>query len=148
MKKTFLIIAIIGLLTIFSFGQKMSYGTIEGKLIYPSDYIPETMIVCVQNRDIDKTICSNSKTKDYQFNLDHKKATYSVKLPAGEYFVFAAFPYGQAPSNGMEGYEAFYTEFVKCGLSVDCQSHEKIAVKVKAGETVADISPGDWYENK
>lgn len=131
----------------FAFGQKTNYGTIEGKLIYPSDYIPPTMIICVQEiGETSQTVCSDSKTKDYKFTLNYENATYSAKLPAGEYYIFAAFPYGKAPVQNMEGAEAYYTEFVKCGLSVDCKSHEKLSFKVEANKTKSDITPGDWYD--
>lgn len=145
MKKFLFLSIFIAIFAISGFGQKLNYGTIEGKLMYPSEYIPAEMIVCVQNNSKDKTVCSNSKTKGYKFDLNHKAATYSVKLPVGKYFVFAAFPYGKSPTNSYEGYEAFYNEFVKCGLSVECKSHEKIEIEVKENETISEITPGDWY---
>ncbi|MEZ5346367.1 MAG: hypothetical protein R2681_12525 [Pyrinomonadaceae bacterium] len=144
MKKLFLLSVIIGLSVVFGFGQSASQGTIKGKLMYPSDYIPDTMIVCVQ--DYTKTFCSDSESEGFVFDLDYENARYSIKLPAGKYYVFAAFPYGKAPTNDMEGYEAYYNEFVTCGLSVDCTSRKKIEVTVKPNATVSEITPGDWYK--
>lgn len=144
MKKLIIMSVIIGLSAAIGFGQKGAQGTIAGKLMYPSESIPETMIICVQ--DMTRTVCSHSETDGFEFSLDYENAVYSVKLPAGKYFVFAAFPYGKAPTNDMEGYEAYYNEFVTCGLSVDCESRKPIEVNVKANETVSEISPGDWYK--
>ncbi len=144
MKKLVILSVVIGLSAVVAYGQKTPRGTIEGKLMYPSESIPEAMIVCVQ--DMTRTICSNSDTKDFTFDLDHENANYSVKLPAGKYVVFAAFPYGKAPTNDYEGYEAYYNEFVTCGLSVDCKSRKKIEVTVRSNETVSEITPGDWYD--
>jgi len=43
------------------------------------------------------------------------------------------------------GYKAYYSEFVTCGLSVDCASHEPIIVEVKSGQTTDGVNPQDWY---
>ena len=43
-------------------------------------------------------------------------------------------------------YRAYYSKFVKCGMSVDCQDHTPIVVRVKSGETVSGIDPMDWYK--
>jgi len=45
-----------------------------------------------------------------------------------------------------DDYKAYYSEFVTCGLSVNCPSHKPIPVAVKTGETVNDIDPQDWYK--
>jgi hypothetical protein len=44
-----------------------------------------------------------------------------------------------------ESRRAYWTEFVACGLSVDCTSHEILEVEVKSGQTVSGILPHDWY---
>ena len=147
MKKILILSLLTFAFSISVFGQKVSSGTIEGKLMYPSEYIPPEMIVCVQKTDANLTVCSNGENKDYKFTLDHEKATYSVKLPIGKYHVFAAFPFGKAPVKTYEGYKAYYNEFVTCGIRVECKSHENIEVFVRPNATVKNITPGDWYKD-
>jgi hypothetical protein len=38
-----------------------------------------------------------------------------------------------------------YTQMVPCGLAYGCNDHSFIDVIVTAGQTTADINPGDWY---
>jgi mRNA-degrading endonuclease toxin of MazEF toxin-antitoxin module len=42
-----------------------------------------------------------------------------------------------------------YNEHVKCGLTFKCgQKHKKnapVLVRIKAGQTIANIKPHDWY---
>lgn len=147
MRKPILLFTFISIFAMVGFGQKTDYGTIQGKLVYPSEYIPPAMIVCVQQINTgDETFCSDSKNKGYSFKLDHAKAKYSVTLPVGEYFVFSAFPFGKAGGNTFEGYMAYYNEFVTCGYDVKCESHKNIVVKVEANKTTSNIDPGDWYK--
>lgn len=35
---------------------------------------------------------------------------------------------------------------VTCGYKVECPSHERIKVTVRAGQTLTKIDPGDWYD--
>ena len=55
MKNLFMIIVLLSSFTISAFAGS---GGITGKLTYPSDYIPPTMILCVQKSG-GKTYCSN-----------------------------------------------------------------------------------------
>ncbi len=41
-------------------------------------------------------------------------------------------------------YRAYYSDFVTCGLNVNCPSHQPIAVEALAGKTVT-ADPHDWY---
>lgn len=146
MKKLLIFLILLCALTISAFSQS---GKITGKLTYPSDYIPPEMILCVESNG-GQTYCSNERTSRLRrgkisFRLNYLTATYRVDLPAGNYYLYATFPKGKAPTDDMEGIKAYYNEFVKCGMSVDCESKKPIAVKVKAGRTAKGITVGDWY---
>jgi hypothetical protein len=117
---------------------------IEGSLSYPSEFIPPDMTICAENLATKKLSCTNKhlKAKKYQY-----KVGYKLEVPPGDYQVYAYLPdparYG---ASYPKDYRAYYSEFVKCGMSVDCPSHAPITVKVKSGETVSGIDPQDWYK--
>ena len=121
---------------------------ITGKLTYPSDYIPPEMVICV-TRDVE-TYCSNQLSSrlsaaKISFRLNHRAASYEVRLPAGRYYIYGTFPRGKAPTRDMEGIKAYYNDFVKCGMNVNCKSKKPIAIKAVAGRIVRGITIGDWY---
>ena len=117
------------------------YGTIEGSLGYPSDYIP-VMGICAINEKTEEAFCSYEMLEDdeYTYGLG-----YEIEVPTGTYNVYA-----QLVDTGEEEvdtkYKAYYSKFVTCGMSVECESHKAIDVKVKGGETENNIDPQDWYK--
>lgn len=114
-------------------GELANYGTIVGSLSFPSEEIPE-MTVCAEGISSKEEFCTNERMTgdDYLYGLG-----YNLYLPAGEYFVYAKL--------ANDPYKAYYSEFVTCGLSVDCPSHQPIKVTVTAGETTSGVDPQDWY---
>lgn len=110
-------------------------GTIEGSLSFPSEGIPENLEVCAENQDTKEVYCTDEHIQDSKYTYG---IGYTLNVPAGIYLVYALDPSGD--------YKAYYSEFVTCGLSVNCPSHEPIPVEVKAGETTSDVDPQDWYE--
>jgi hypothetical protein len=119
-------------------------GVIEGSLSYPSEFIPDDMTIGAENLATKKIYSTNKhlKGKKYQY-----KVGYKLTLPPGDYHVYAQLPdparYG---AEYAKDYRAYYSEFVKCGMRVDCKDHTPIVVKVKSGETVSGIDPQDWYK--
>ena len=119
-------------------------GVIEGSLSYPSEFIPPDMTICAENLATKKIYSTHRhvKAKKYQYQVGYKLA-----VPPGDYHVYAYLPdparYGASFS---KDYQAYYSEFVKCGMSIDCPSHAPIAVRVKSGETISGIDPQDWYK--
>lgn len=110
-------------------------GTIEGTLSYPSQFIPEDMQICAEDTNSADKYCTDEHIADSKYTTGFG---YQLDVPAGTYNVYA---YLQSDPE----YRAYYNEFVTCGLSVDCESHQVIDVEVEAGETVSGIDPGDWY---
>jgi len=118
-------------------------GVIEGSLSYPSEFIPDHMTICAENLATKQIYSTNKhvKAKKYQY-----KVGYKLAVPPGNYHVFAQLPdparYG---AEYPKDYRAYYSKFVKCGMSVECKDHTPIVVMVKSGETVSRIDPQDWY---
>jgi hypothetical protein len=119
-------------------------GVIEGSLSYPSEFIPPDMTICAENQATKQIFSTNRhlKSKKYMY-----KVGYQLTVPPGDYHVYAFLPdparYGAGYS---KDYRAYYSEFVKCGMTENCPSHAPILVRVKDGETVRGIDPMDWYK--
>lgn len=110
-------------------------AVIEGSLSYPSEGIPSDLYVCAEEVNSNQEYCTYEQitAAKYQYNKGYK-----IEVPAGTYNVYAS---TQTDPN----YKAYYSEFVTCGLSVDCPSHNPIDVTVGEGETKTAIDPADWY---
>ncbi len=111
-------------------------GIIEGSLSYPGEEIPGEMRVCAEDLITKEQYCTGKhiKGKQYRYGLG-----YQIEVPAGRYHVFAT-------TASLKGHKAYYSEFVRCGLRVDCASHDPIVVTVVRGHTVVGIDPHDWYK--
>lgn len=141
--KRFILLAAITLFALASaFAQP---GKMTGKLTYPSDAIPTDMILCVTVTSLyaEPTYCSNDGKARLQkakiaFKLSYRAASYAIRLPAGAYYVYAM-------TSEMPDVKAYYDEFVRCGMSVECTSKERIVVKVKPGKTRTGITVGDFW---
>jgi hypothetical protein len=116
-------------------------AVITGELSYPGDFDFPQMIVCAEAVNSKSIHCTDKRLQ----NRRSGKFTYKLRVPAGSYFVFATSVNGEEPVEDVRGYKAYYSEFVRCGLSVNCPSHEPVKVTVRAGQTSAGINPGDWY---
>ncbi len=114
---------------------------ITGALSYPSDFDFPEMIVCAEAINSKSIHCTEKRIR----NRRSGKFTYKLRVPAGSYYVFATIVNSEEPIDDVRGYKAYYSEFVKCGLSVNCPSHKPIEVSVRAGQTLTGIDPGDWY---
>jgi hypothetical protein len=121
--------------------QRMA--TITGSLSYPTDAGLPKMIVCAEAVNAATIHCTDKRIP----NRRSGKMTYKLTVPAGTYYVFATVVNGETLGEGFQGYKAYYSEFVTCGLSVNCPSHAPIKVTLRAGQTSANIDPGDWYAN-
>ncbi len=107
------------------------YGTVTGKLAYPTPDNKFEMVVCGYNLDNDKIVCSEGI----------RNLTYSFKLPTGNYFIYAR----TNESNSFKG-KAYYN-VLECRTGPGCPSKPKPAtVVVRSGKIVEAINPIDWYE--
>jgi hypothetical protein len=112
-------------------------GSIAGALSYPSDYDFPRMLVCAEAVNLKSIHCTDKRIR----NRRSGKFTYRLSVPAGSYFVFATIVNGEEPAEGYRGYKAYYSEFVKCGLSVNCPSHEPVKITVRAGQLYQVLTP-------
>lgn len=110
---------------------KLAGGSVSGKLCYPSEFLP-AMKVYLQEV---------TKKTYLSLNTAQNSGTYMFKdVPAGTYIAFAWLPDG-----GMGG---SYSQAVPCGLTVTCNDHSPIQVKVEAGKGVTGVDICDWYSEK
>jgi hypothetical protein len=107
-------------------------GTITGTLMYPAEGIPPLRIAAFE---VTTGEVSYTDTAANQ-------STYTFDLPVGTYHVVAYSIGGGGFPTGLAG---GYSQFVPCGLSVDCTDHSLINVTVTAGATASGVDPGDWY---
>jgi len=113
-------------------------GTIEGSLSYPGESIPSDLQVCAENIFYnDQIYCADQIINDSKYT---NSTGYTIEAPVGSYYVYSYIP--SAPDN-----KAYYTEFVECGLSVDCTSHDKLIIDVYPDETTDKVDPIDWYQS-
>lgn len=102
---------------------------IEGKLSYPSEFIPPLVVVA---------FTVGGGPGDYYYILTRQnQPAYSLPLPAGDYYVLAYVV--------SSDYAGGFTPAVACGLGAGCDDHSLIPVHVDAGATVSGIDPLDWY---
>lgn len=118
-------------------------GTVEGSLGYPSEGIPP-MKVCAEDTKNKKLTCTEKiiLNKKYTYGKG-----YQLEVLPGTYRVFASLADSEKNGGALDNYRAYYSQFVTCGMNVDCLSHFPIDVTVKAGETETKIDPTDWYNN-
>jgi hypothetical protein len=111
-------------------------GIIEGSLSYPDESIPSDMKVCAENIFYsDEIYCADQLINDPKYT---NSTGYNITAPVGSYYVYSYLP--SAPDQ-----KAYYTEFVECGLSVDCTSHDELIIDVYPNETTDKVDPIDWY---
>ena len=113
-------------------------GGIRGKLSYPGEFIPPLRVVAFRVENGAWTqqyiyVDTNLNAPDYQIN----------GLEAGFYWIVAyTIPSSDGAPVGLAG---GYSQFVPCGLSVDCSDHTLVSVEVKSGQTTDGADPADWY---
>lgn len=108
------------------------YGRIEGKLSYPSDYIPKDIVVCAEDMQAKHNHCDSKRQREGNGEF------YTLIVPPGKYHVYAK-------TNDPPNVRAYYSEFVTCGLDAKCPSHKPLVVDVSPGATVTSVHPQDWY---
>ncbi len=102
-------------------------GAIQGKLCYPSEYIPAMTLYA---RDV-----STGQTITLQ--VPENTNQYELQVPGeATYQVFAW------TEDGLGG---SYSRFVTCGMSVECTDHALIPVPVGTGQVVSGIDVCDFY---
>ncbi len=106
-----------------------NYGTITGKLSFPSEQIPPLRIVVTD-------IYNNAY---HWVDTVTNQQTYEIKgLMPGYYTVIAYTEEGDLAGG--------YTEYAKCGLLPGCpEDHTLVVISVAPDTIFSDINPADWY---
>lgn len=118
--------------------ETITTGTIEGSLTYPSEGIPESTIIYAVNIESGKEY-----SVKYSDTATTSMGKYKIEVPAGDYYVYSVVPEFNDMNNVQ--HKAYYNQFILCGMSVECTDISKIVVKVTNGNTVSNITVGDWW---
>jgi hypothetical protein len=110
--------------------SKKTHGFISGSFSYPGEFIPADLKICAVSAHDSTVVFSTTE-------INRKRFTYKLKLPKGEYYVYAETNYFAD--------RAYYSEYVICGMKVSCSSHKKLIVKVISKKKIKNINPTDWY---
>jgi len=102
-------------------------GTVEGKVCFPSEYIPAMYLYLANVNTQEITIIS----------IPENQGDFSVGVPEGTYTAYA-----WLADYTMGG---TYSQAVPCGLSVNCNDHSLIEFEVIEDQTTSGIEVCDWY---
>ncbi|HUV25757.1 MAG TPA: hypothetical protein VMW34_00195, partial [Anaerolineales bacterium] len=105
-----------------------SVGTINGKVCYPGEVIPE-MTLFFQEM---------SSQQITELSIAENQSSYIYNLTPGQYIAYAYLNSG-APLGGS------YSNAVICGLGANCADHSLVQFSVNPGETLTGIDICDWY---
>lgn len=111
-------------------------GYIEGSLSFPSEGIPDNLMVCTENEKGSScgTFYERLEGEDYTYGLGYK-----VEVPVGSYKVFS-----KTDVSSFDPMIGGYTNYVECGMLPECDNHKMIMVNVIEGETVSGIDLEDF----
>jgi hypothetical protein len=112
------------------FPDPSKYGTIQGSLSFPGEFIPPLRIIAFNAKDHSSYFWVDTVGNQENFEING--------LLPGDYVVVAYVKKGRLPGG--------YTELVICGLEPDCpRDHSLVLVHVGPGEVVSDVDPVDWF---
>jgi hypothetical protein len=125
------------------------YGIIEGGVNYPSEGIPDDLIICANPvGDVGVEDESELCTTEHEWGMAYgNKDGYELLVPEGIYFMSV-----ERPDYDILG---LYTEWVECNKFYDptftsydderCDSHAQIPIVVVASEMVNGVDLVDYY---
>ena len=104
-------------------------GAISGTLTFPSETTPALLVVAF-NQTTGNFVGVETQTGQAAFKLEN--------LEPGIYRLVAYLKDAPERAGG-------YTQFVLCGMSVECNDHSLIDIPVVAGQEAGGINLADWY---
>jgi len=123
----------------------LTVGTLVGSVSYPSEALPEGLVVCAEHAETLATRCTRPYqgrpggdfTYGSQFTYGNG---YNLDILPGEYYVFAQTPL-------LRETRAYYSALSLCESQAQepCLDHTPLQVIVQAGKTTNQVSPTDWY---
>jgi|GEM_PF-1398488 len=114
-------------------------GTIQGKLCYPSQFLPKGTIEA--KNVATKTI----STQDYPGSQNGGLSSYSFSLPTGTYILRYR---AQVNANSQDFYDGYHTKTCSTGTETSCAATNArihIELAVKSGEVVKGVDLCDFY---
>ena len=115
-----------------------STGIITGSLTYPSGYIPPNIVIHATNIDTGEeyTTTEHLSGDEYLYGTG-----YRLEVPVGRYNVYGTLA-------DIPDFKAYYNEFVKCGIKVECTDKSNIEVLVEVDKDTPDVMVGDWWSTQ
>lgn len=115
-------------------------GFIEGYLTYPSEGIPDSLVVYAINIKDQKKYKTSEHINDSKYRYGKG---FKLEVPVGKYYVYGVIE----EFNNQR--KAYYNEYIECThiSPNDCESKDKTKkiVEVTEGKTTPQIVIGDWY---
>jgi hypothetical protein len=105
-----------------------SVGTINGKVCYPGEVIPE-MTLFFQEM---------SSQQITELSIAENQSSYIYNLTPGQYVAYAYLNSGSSLGGS-------YSNAVLCGLDASCSDHSLVHFEVNPGVTLSAIDICDWY---
>lgn len=109
-------------------------GSISGTLGFPSEDIPPLRVCAISITESAKSRCVRTKPNQSKYRI--------TKLSPGTYFLVV---YPKSNSIRASNRPGGYTKAVRCGLHARCDDHSLIPIEVRAGSSVRETDPTDFY---
>jgi hypothetical protein len=113
--------------------RPISLGAIDGRISYPSDFIPVLALIAIRADDPGTYRVLHTQ------RAPPGPTSYTMAAVEPGVYTVLAFVEGQGSVLA-----AAYTAAVSCGLTATCADHSLTRVTVRAGETVARVDVTDW----
>jgi uncharacterized protein YecT (DUF1311 family) len=107
-------------------------SAISGSVGYPSEEVPAMRVYAFASDGMSYYTISTKR---------QQKKFLIPNVPAGQYYL-VAYP---SEATGTQPEAGGWSQFVTCGMTVNCKDHSLILVTAKAGETASGIDVADWY---
>lgn len=108
-------------------------ATVSGRVGFPAGGAPPLEVYAVRVDD---------PSRFSMVRTELNMPLFSMRLPAGSYYLFAY------PADSGAALVGAYSEYVRCGMRIECIDHTLIALTVAPGQNWSDINIGDWYASE
>ncbi len=117
-----------------------SEATISGSLVYPSERIPQEVVVCAKNMQSFEKVCTDS----YESSRFVYGIGYELGLEHGTYTVFASL------GNNKAYYNEYVREYIGSNAWLDydvnlCSEYLPLEINTRDLSAQGDVAVGDWY---
>jgi hypothetical protein len=113
-------------------------ATVKGTLCFPSEYIPKMNVYLKESKS----------NKTYKLiTTDNQQSFKFKRIPFGDYqaYAYTAESLGMDTNGKNVKSKGGYTHAVPCGLTVKCNDHRLILIKLRTRSNKEAIKICDWY---